>query len=100
MIWKGIEREKIPWFPAIDGEKCTGCNSCFEFCTHSVYQIKDNTSRVRNPYNSVVGCSNCRELCPDGAISFPDIQEVREIIRRSMHDHSNHDCTGSDRKSR
>lgn len=78
---KGVEREKIPWFPSVDEEKCTGCGKCFEFCPHNVYELHEK-SRVKNPYNCVVGCSTCKGLCPQEAISFPDIQDVREFVKR------------------
>lgn len=76
------DRKEIPWFPTIDGEKCTGCGTCFNFCSHSVYEMKEDKSKVVNPYGCVVGCSTCQGLCPEGAISFPDLQEVRKIIKK------------------
>jgi NAD-dependent dihydropyrimidine dehydrogenase PreA subunit len=79
-------REKIPWFPTVDKEKCTGCEACFEFCPHHVYEIEEGKSAVKNPYNCVVGCSNCRGLCPVTAISFPEIQEVREIMKKPQNE--------------
>jgi len=37
---------------------------------------------VQNPYDYVVGCNNCENLCPEKAISFPDMEAITEIIRR------------------
>lgn len=80
MTWHGIPREKIPWFPAIDREKCEGCGTCVEFCRNGVYALKEK-AEVENPYSCVVGCSTCQGLCPSGAITFPEIQSVRKIIQ-------------------
>lgn len=79
-MWHNIPRERIPWFPTVDEEKCTGCRTCFEFCPHSVYEMKGDAVHVSHPHQCVVGCSNCQALCPQGAISFPDIREVRTLI--------------------
>lgn len=80
MMWRNIPREEIPWFPTVDEKKCTGCRTCFEFCPHAVYQMDEDTARVNHPYQCVVGCSNCQALCPQGAITFPDIKEIRALI--------------------
>jgi NAD-dependent dihydropyrimidine dehydrogenase PreA subunit len=80
MMWRNIPREGIPWFPTVDEKKCTGCRTCFEFCPHAVYQMDGDTARVRHPYQCVVGCSNCQALCPQGAIMFPDIKEIKMLI--------------------
>jgi len=81
MKWKDIERERIQWLPTIDTHKCTGCKACFEFCCRSVYQIEDGTAKIENPYNCLASCSNCQSVCPVGAISFPNMKKMREIIR-------------------
>lgn len=36
-----IPREKIPWYPRIDYDKCIDCLSCVNFCPHDVYSVKD-----------------------------------------------------------
>ena len=79
-----IPREKIPWFPRIDEELCAGCMSCIEFCHNGVY-LWDEENRhpiVAQPYNCVVGCSACSNLCPNGAISFPSKKEIVELLRK------------------
>jgi NAD-dependent dihydropyrimidine dehydrogenase PreA subunit len=79
-----IPREKIPWFPRIDYEKCRGCRTCFDFCKNRVYEWENGEPphpKVTNPYNCVLGCSACAQLCPVGAISFPTVEEMRKTMR-------------------
>lgn len=66
-----ILREKIPWFPVIDYEKCVGCRECFNFCQNGVYEWDEENDRPKivNPYNCVVGCSACITLCAGEAIN-------------------------------
>ena len=84
MPLKPVPREKIPWFPSIDEEKCDGCRACFKFCQHGVYawDEKSNIVKVVQPFGCVVGCSGCQSLCAAGAISFPDLEAVHGIIRK------------------
>ena len=84
MTVKPVPREKIPWYPSIDEEKCDGCRVCFQFCQHGVYlwDEKKNIAKVMQPFQCVVGCNGCQSLCAQGAISFPDLDAVHEIIRR------------------
>ena len=37
---------------------------------------------VKNPYNCVVGCSACVNLCTSEALKFPTKQELKEIINK------------------
>jgi NAD-dependent dihydropyrimidine dehydrogenase PreA subunit len=84
--WRGIPREKIPWFPKIDKEKCTGCGTCIEFCKNGVLDFDPETqqARVRSPYDCVIECITCARLCPAGAISFPDEKEFGELIEKLL----------------
>jgi len=81
---KQVPREKIPWHPSIDEEKCNGCQACFQFCQQGVYtwDEKNNIAKVDRPFNCVVGCNGCENLCAIGAISFPEIDAIQEIIRK------------------
>lgn len=36
---------------------------------------------------AVVGCSVCKNLCNQEAISFPAMQEIREIIKKYHEEH-------------
>jgi NAD-dependent dihydropyrimidine dehydrogenase PreA subunit len=84
MPHKDIPREKIPWYPSIERSKCNGCRECFEFCQNGVFAWDDekNCANVVKPFQCVVGCSACQNLCSEGAISFPNLQEIHEIIRK------------------
>jgi len=84
MTVKPVPREKIPWYPSIDEEKCDGCRVCFQFCQHGVYlwDEKKNIAKVMQPFQCAVGCNGCENLCAKGAISFPDLDAIQEIIRK------------------
>lgn len=82
----GVEREKIPWWPRIDLDKCDGCNGeydCLKFCPHKVYKPVENSSRiyVENQYNCVVFCQACSKMCPKDAISFPSKSDILKLIK-------------------
>lgn len=79
-----IPREKIPWYPTIDYDKCVGCKECFDFCKNNVFEWDEENERPRvvRPYNCVVGCSACANLCNGEAIKFPTIKELTEAIKK------------------
>ena len=80
MSYKGIPREEIPWFPRVDQAKCSGCSSCVEFCVQNVFKF-DGKSYVVRPFNCIVGNSSCRSFCPEKAITFPTMNELRESLK-------------------
>ena len=82
--WFGIERKKIRWYPIIDKKKCIGCGICIRICGRDVfeYDYKKNQSKVKNPYNCMVGCDNCEVYCPASAISFP--QKDRRVFVQAL----------------
>lgn len=79
----GIPREEIPWYPTIDYDACAGCQECLQFCANGVYRWGENDHHplVVNPYNCVVGCSACAQICPMEAITFPSRQEMVSLMR-------------------
>jgi NAD-dependent dihydropyrimidine dehydrogenase PreA subunit len=81
MSYKGIPREDIPWYPKVDEKKCSGCSSCVEFCTQSVFSF-DGRSHVIKPYNCIVGNSSCRSFCPEKAISFPTTNDLKTTLAK------------------
>src|SRR5665647_3964594 len=70
----GVLREKIPWAPTIDYDKCDFCMECDEFCPHRVFEHRDDDVKlvVANPDNCVVFCRACAKTCGPDAITFPD----------------------------
>lgn len=81
MAWlTGYPREKIDWFPTIDPEKCVKCGMCMN-CGKNVYDWTDDGPVVARPYNCIVGCSTCGNLCLGNAITFPDIEGIHEIYK-------------------
>jgi NAD-dependent dihydropyrimidine dehydrogenase PreA subunit len=84
--YKGIPRNKIPWYPIINYEKCVSCGKCVEYCTLGAYEFEETEGKervvVNNPYNCVVLCTGCEPQCPSGAISHPSKAETRTIIAK------------------
>ena len=90
--WHGIPRNKIPWYPTIDCEKCFGCGKCVEYCKLGTYgcEEKDGKKRpvVRNPNNCVVLCSGCDTIYPAGAIKHQSKHQTREVIKNLRKNYS------------
>jgi len=87
--WHGIDRKKIDWCPVIDESKCIGCGMCVTTCSRGVYKYdyKKRKSKVVNPFNCMVACQTCANLCPVGAISFVKVGETtrektQKIVRK------------------
>jgi NAD-dependent dihydropyrimidine dehydrogenase PreA subunit len=82
----GVPRNKIPWHPTIDYEKCVSCGKCVDYCKLGVYEFEEKQGKkrlvVKNPNNCVVFCNGCDEICPSGAIKHPSRKEVAKIINR------------------
>jgi NAD-dependent dihydropyrimidine dehydrogenase PreA subunit len=84
--WYGVPRDKIPWYPTIDYEKCVSCGKCVEYCTLGTYAFEEKNGKkkpiVKNPNNCVVFCSGCDSISPAGAISHPSKKQTRETIKK------------------
>jgi NAD-dependent dihydropyrimidine dehydrogenase PreA subunit len=82
MPWlTGFPREKIEWYPTIDKDKCIKCGMCMN-CGKNVYDWTEDKPIVARPYQCVVGCATCANLCQGKAITFQDIDGIREIYKR------------------
>ena len=82
MAWlTGYPRDKVVWFPTIAPEKCVKCGMCMN-CGKKVFDWTAEGARVGRPYDCVVGCTTCANLCAGKAISFPDIEALRALYKR------------------
>jgi NAD-dependent dihydropyrimidine dehydrogenase PreA subunit len=79
-----VPRESIPWYPTVNVDACTGDRACIDFCKNAVFRWDEegNYPVVEHPYNCVLGCSTCSEICPAEAITFPTLQALRETMRK------------------
>jgi NAD-dependent dihydropyrimidine dehydrogenase PreA subunit len=80
----GVPRDKIPWFPTIDYDKCNYCMECDTFCPHRVYERREDDRKlvVANPNNCVVFCRACSKTCGPDALSFPEKTEILAKIKQ------------------
>jgi len=82
--YEGVPRDKIPWAPKIDYDKCITCGKCVDYCHNHVFDFenKDGEKKtvVKNPNACVVFCRGCEDICPVGAISHPSEEETQKII--------------------
>lgn len=79
-----VPREKIPWFPTVNYDACIHDQECIDFCKNDVFRWNDalGVPEVVKPYNCVLGCDACQQICPSQAISFPSHDELRAVMRR------------------
>jgi NAD-dependent dihydropyrimidine dehydrogenase PreA subunit len=86
--YMNIPRDKIPWEPTIDPEKCTNCGNCLDFCSNGVFEQIDGLLTVVKPLNCVVGCSACQKICPSGALRFPEMESFVETLRNLRNEYA------------
>ena len=83
--YAGIPRERIPWYPTIDAERCRPdeCSlECIAWCQKGVYaQEAEGRVVVAKPYACTVGDISCSVQCPFDAISFPSQRELRRTLK-------------------
>ncbi len=83
--YEGIPREKIPWDPKIDYEKCIACGKCVDFCHMSTFKFEEVDGKKRtivNPNRCVVFCRGCEDICPAEAIAHPSEEETQKTIEK------------------
>jgi Pyruvate/2-oxoacid:ferredoxin oxidoreductase delta subunit len=55
----------------IDGEACTGCGTCVEWCPTEAIALNDEGLALRDE-NACLGCGVCARFCPETAISLKE----------------------------
>jgi len=82
--WHGIGRENIDWHPTVDESKCIGCGMCVTGCGRKVYGFDYEKKKpvVLRPHNCMVACVTCANTCLKDAISFPPVDDVRELVKK------------------
>ena len=58
------------WYPIIDADLCSNCNTCVAFCQKGVFEEEADHPLVVNPVNCVEFCRGCGKICPEEAITF------------------------------
>ncbi|MEO0181691.1 MAG: ferredoxin family protein [candidate division WOR-3 bacterium] len=77
----GYPRDKVEWYPTVDAEKCVQCGMCMN-CGKGVFDWTEDGPVVARPYECVVGCTTCANLCQGNAIKFPQVKELRKLYAR------------------
>ena len=82
--WHGVPRDEINWYPIVDDRLCIGCGLCVTGCGRSVfaYDYERGKAVAVEPLHCMVGCVTCANVCPEGAISFPPLQQLHKLIRQ------------------
>ena len=82
MPWlAGYPREKVEWYPTIDKERCLKCGICMN-CGRKVFDWIDEGPVVARPYECIVGCNTCSNLCMGEAITFQNIEKIRGLYKK------------------
>jgi MinD superfamily P-loop ATPase len=79
-VFHGVPREKIPWHPSVNYEKCVSCGECADYCKLGVYELEEKKVVVKNPNNCVVYCNGCDAICRSKAITHPSKKETAKLI--------------------
>jgi len=81
--WHGVPREEIDWRPVVDEGLCNGCGVCVTGCGRGVfgYDYEREKAVVVEPLHCMVGCVTCANVCPEGAVSFPSLAGLRQLMQ-------------------
>lgn len=57
--------------PAVDEDKCVGCEECVDVCPVEVFEMVDGKSSPVNA-EECLGCESCVEVCEEDAITVEE----------------------------
>lgn len=84
-MYAGIPRERIPWYPTIDEERCRPAEcaqECIAWCPQGVYaRLTDGRVVVAQPYACTMGDISCSFQCPFDAIHLPSQRDLRRMLK-------------------
>jgi len=104
VTYEGVPRNKIPWSPKIDYDKCITCGKCVDFCQNNAFGFEEKNGKkrtvVKNPDACVVFCRGCEEICPASAITHPSERETQKTINKLKREKSKNKSDEQDREYR
>jgi NAD-dependent dihydropyrimidine dehydrogenase PreA subunit len=84
--YEGVPRNKIPWAPKINYDKCITCGKCVGYCHMKVFAFEEKAEKkrtaVKNPNRCVMFCRGCEDVCPVNAITHPSEKKTQKIIEK------------------
>ena len=105
----GVPREKIPWFPTIDYDKCNYCMECDKFCPHQVFERREAEraeTRGGQPEQLRGVLPRLRKTCGPDALAFPEkpaivamIKTIREEAKEHAMKYAILPCNGLDKSA-
>ena len=75
----GVPREKIPWFPTIDYDKCTFCMECDAFCPHRVFERRENCTRL-----VVANADIAQSMARDFGRKYEELHATGELLTKLL----------------
>ena len=74
-VLRSVNKHNIPtamtksnYYAKVDGETCTGCESCLDRCQVNAIQVQDGSARIEKA--KCIGCGLCISTCPTESISI------------------------------
>ena len=84
-----MDSYRMAFIPAVDKEKCKGCEECIEVCSVGIFEMKDGKSVPAHP-EECVGCESCVEVCKENAIVIEEkhqaLSEEASFLLRDLLD--------------
>lgn len=66
----------------IHNESCRGCEMCVDICPTDVFAFDASTHKATvQKVEDCIGCLSCAFICPSGAISNPNVHQVKNFYR-------------------